>query len=122
MKGVLVVDDDPGSREVIALMLTIEGYAVATAGSVAEAISAAARSRPAVLVCDLDLGPGGDGCAVARALRASPDLPPIRLIALSGMDTTAGRARAREAGFEAYLLKPVLAPVLLALLADAREE
>ncbi len=116
---VLVVDDDAGSRDALALVLGLEGYAVDTAASAAEAIALAARQRPAIVVCDLALGPGGDGCSVARALGADRSAAGPRLLALSGADTAEARARAVAAGFEAFLVKPVPAPILLAHLAGA---
>ena len=67
MKRVLVVDDDESSREALALVLTLEGYAVVTAAGAAEAIESAGRVPPDLVVCDLSLGAGGDGCDVAAA-------------------------------------------------------
>lgn len=116
---VLVVDDDAASRDALALVLTLEGYAVETAFDAPDAIARLARLRPAVVVCDLALGPGGDGCAVARAARALPNGGGMRLIALSGHETTEARMRADEAGFDAYLVKPVAATALLGRIADA---
>lgn len=119
MKNVLVVDDDPATVEALALVLELEGFAVERAGGADEAIATARRTRPRAVVCDLALGPGGDGCAVARALRAEPALADTRLLALSGSDDAASRARARDAGFEQVLLKPVDAGALLRHLAAA---
>ena len=116
---VLVVDDDAASRDALALVLTLEGYAVETAFDAPDAIALLARRQPAVVVCDLALGPGGDGCTVARAARALPTGAGMRLIALSGSETADARKRANEAGFDAYLVKPVAAAILLGHLADA---
>ena len=117
MKVILVVDDEPDSREALALVLQLEGWTVETAGSAADAIGCAMRVRPAVVLCDLALGPGGDGCAVARAVRAEPGLAATHLFALSGSDTDEARSRARDAGYAEYFLKPVAAAELLARLA-----
>jgi CheY-like chemotaxis protein len=117
MKVVLVVDDEPGVRDALALLLELEGFEVATAARAAEAIESARTLRPSAVVCDLGLGPGGDGCAVARAVRATPGLEATRLIALSGADQAGDRARAVEAGFAAFLLKPVEPAELLRELA-----
>jgi CheY-like chemotaxis protein len=119
MMLVLVVDDDAASRDALALVLTLEGYAVETAVDAPDAIARLARLRPAVVVCDLALGPAGDGCAVARAARALPTGAGMRLIALSGRETAEARTRADAAGFDDYLVKPVAAAVLLGHIAGA---
>ena len=112
-RNVLVVDDDPTTVEALALVLELEGFVVERAGGVDEALDAARRTRPSAVVCDLALGPGGDGCAVARAVRAAPELADTQLLALSGSDDAASRTRAQDAGFEQVLVKPVDAAVLL---------
>ena len=112
-RNVLVVDDDPVTVEALTLVLELEGFAVERAGAVDEALAAARRVRPDAVVCDLALGPGGDGCEVARAVRAEPGLADTRLFALSGSDDEPSRARALDAGFEQVLVKPVDAVVLV---------
>jgi CheY-like chemotaxis protein len=120
-RTVLVVDDDPGTAEALALVLGLEGFAVETAPDARRAIEQAERLRPDVVLCDLSLGPGGDGCDVARAVRAVPGLADTRLLAFSGADDAEARARAREAGFDLCLLKPVDTPTLLRHLDAAPE-
>ncbi len=119
MKRILVVDDDPAVRDALLLLLTLEGWTVETASGVADAIALAGRTRPDVVLCDMTLGPGGDGCAVARAVRADERLAATRLVALSGTASAQAHERAAAAGFETYLLKPVAAPTLLAELGRA---
>ncbi len=121
MLRVLVVDDDAGSRDALAIVLSLEGYAVETAADAAEAIACARRLRPDIVVCDLDLGVGGDGFSVARAIRRDATTAVPRLVALSGADTREAKDRAATAGFEAYLLKPVAVTTLLAALGGAGE-
>lgn len=118
-RTVLVVDDDPVTLEALALVLELEGFSVETASDAPRAIEQAARSGPDVLLCDLSLGTGGDGCDVARAVRDVPGLAGTRLLALSGADTAEARQRARDAGFELCLLKPVDTPTLLRHLSAA---
>jgi DNA-binding response OmpR family regulator len=118
-RNVLVVDDDPATVEALALVLELEGFAVERAGGVDEALEAARRTRPNAVVCDLALGLGGDGCAVARAVRAEPSLAGTQLLALSGTDDAESKARAHDAGFEQVLVKPVDAAVLVRHLSAA---
>src|SRR5689334_16291175 len=65
---ILVADDDPSNREVIALGLTEEGYQVATAADGQEALEAIERERPRVLLLDLRM-PVLDGWGVAHELK-----------------------------------------------------
>jgi two-component system CheB/CheR fusion protein len=120
-RTVLVVDDDPGMTEALALVLELEGFAVETAPDAPRALERAARLRPDFVLCDLALGPGGDGCDVARGVRAVADLAKTRLFALSGTDSEEARVRSREAGFDLYLLKPVDTATLFRHLAGAPE-
>lgn len=98
----LVVDDDPLSRELLTLLLELEGYAVETAASGEEAVSrlAATSPMPAVILADLQM-PGLSGDALAHALREL--MPPdALLLAMSGTPPKA----APLSGFDGFLLKP----------------
>jgi CheY-like chemotaxis protein len=65
-----------------------------------------ARSlEPDVVICDIGL-PEMDGYAVARAMRADPNLRGVTLVALTGYAAPEDVARAKEAGFGAHLAKP----------------
>jgi len=68
----------------------------------------------------LDIGlPGIDGYEVARRLRGRPDLGGLLIIAITGYGQEGDRQRAREAGFDQHLVKPVDLEILRRLLADA---
>lgn len=107
---VLVVDDDPHVRRFLRTTLAGHGHAVAEAGTVAEAIDAIRRVRPAVVLLDLGL-PDGDGLAVLRAIPPE-DRPPI--IVLSARGQEGDKVIALDAGAEDYLTKPFGASELLA--------
>ncbi len=98
----LVVDDDALSRELLTLLLELEGYAVETAASGADALSrlAAAPNMPAVILADLQM-PGIAGDALAQAMRNL--LPPgTLLLAMSGSQPQPATLTA----FDGFLLKP----------------
>jgi DNA-binding response OmpR family regulator len=79
--SVLVVDDEPAICKAIRLILELEGYAVTTAASGAEALDRAATELPAVVLLDLGL-PDGDGVRVQARLRAlAPELPVVFMTA-----------------------------------------
>jgi CheY-like chemotaxis protein len=67
----------------------------------------------------IDLGlPDRDGHSVARAARSAPDGESLLLVAISGFGGPADRSRAKEAGFDAYLTKPVDAEELSSILRE----
>jgi CheY-like chemotaxis protein len=106
---ILIVDYDMSSSESVELMLHASGYSqtrVAYSGHAALAI--AADFQPSVVLLELDLL-DISGYEVARMLRERAQSNDLRLIALTSDRQHAGRERARVAGFERYLLKPVAA-------------
>jgi DNA-binding response OmpR family regulator len=116
-RRVLVVDDHAPSAEMVAEILTLEGYEVRIAHSAGQAIEVALQFHPCVAILDIGL-PDEDGFEVARNIKARDELQPIRLIALSGYGQSQYPRRAREAGFERYLVKPVDLDELLALVRE----
>ena len=117
---ILVVDDDIESSSSLELMLRASGYSetrVAYSGHAARAL--AADFQPSMVLLELGLL-DMSGYEVARILRERAQSRDLRLIALTSSREHAGRELARVAGFERYLLKPVAAPDLAGLIADAR--
>jgi signal transduction histidine kinase len=108
--SVLVVDDEPMTRDVVAAILRLCNANVVTASSAHEARLRVAERRPDVIVCDIAM-PGEDGFAFARDLRSSDVRIPI--VALTAFGGPEDRDRALSSGFDAFLKKPV-DPVTLA--------
>jgi PAS domain S-box-containing protein len=112
LKGqpVLVVDDEPDSREMLRTLLTLPGATVSVADSVQDALDTLVRceshQRPGVIVTDLAM-PAHDGYALLARLRATPSLAAIPVIALTAYASPEDRRRALDEGFAAYLTKPV---------------
>src|SRR5262249_288613 len=109
-RQILVVEDDPDSREAIALALGLEGARVESAGSVDEAVARLDGIRLDAVVSDMPM-PGADGYALLARLRARGVDAPV--VAVSGFATPEDRARALAAGFSAHVAKPVDVDVLL---------
>ena len=103
---VLVVDDNVDGCTMLAHWLRHQGYAVQTAYTGPTGLRAAEVWRPDALVLDIGL-PGLDGYQIARRLRAQAVLSEMRLVALTGYGQESDVLLAREAGFDAHLLKPV---------------
>lgn len=105
--GVLVVDDNDDGREVLTMLLQLEGHDVRSAASAADALALVPQWSPDVALIDIGL-PDIDGHALARRLTALTwATKPPRLIALSGFGQPEDQQRSAEAGFETHLTKPV---------------
>jgi signal transduction histidine kinase/CheY-like chemotaxis protein len=117
-RRVLVIDDHPDSAEGLRELLEIFGHEVEVARDGAGGLQAAERARPEVVICDIGL-PDLDGYRVAAALREAPETAAARLVALTGYGDDDSVRRAREAGFDYHLTKPVKPQELRDLLAQA---
>lgn len=115
---VLIVEDDDDSREMLGELVAAFGHRPISVANAAEALARARAEKPDVALIDLGL-PAVDGCQLARLLRQAmaetPGLHP-RLIALTGYSDGAMRESAGSAGFDDYLVKPIMPEALEALL------
>jgi CheY-like chemotaxis protein len=103
---ILVVDDNADAAESLALLLRLHGHDVRLAPDGPAALALLKESAPDVVLLDLGL-PGMDGHEVGRRLRRQPGCERTRVVALTGSESDEDRLQAREAGFDAYLVKPV---------------
>ena len=105
---VLIVDDDAESRAIAAEYLTSHRASVTTAASAAEALELLNQNPPHVLLADIAM-PGEDGYTLIRKLRASASsaIASIPAAALTAFARDDDREKARDAGFQAHLSKPI---------------
>jgi PAS domain S-box-containing protein len=103
---VLVADDNPDIADSLATLLGIYGCLVETAGDGEEAVAAAERFRPDLILLDIGM-PRLDGHAACREIRRRPWGREATLVALTGWGQEEDRRRSREAGFDLHLVKPV---------------
>ncbi len=103
---VLIVDDQPDLLSMLDLMMQRRQYAVKTAQSGDQAMLLAPDFCPHVVISDIGM-PGMDGYQLMQNLRANDGLSPFKSIALSGFDVQAENERAREAGYDAQMSKPI---------------
>lgn len=110
MARILVVDDEPGMRKSLAIMLRRDGYQVTETASVAEAIGRLKGEPHQLVIADLMMEPlsGLDLLSLVRDHR--PDCPVIIITAFGSPET---RVQAIGRGATAFLEKPVPAPELL---------
>jgi signal transduction histidine kinase/DNA-binding response OmpR family regulator len=104
---VLVIEDNRDTAESMRMLLSLSGHPVAVAHTGPEGIETARRFRPTVVLCDIGLPGGMDGCEVARVLRQDPEFTATYLIALTGYGQGEDRARCLEAGFDRHFTKPI---------------
>jgi CheY-like chemotaxis protein len=119
---ILVVDDEPDARELLATVLAQYQAQVSVAGSASEAFDLFTRERPHVLISDIGM-PGEDGYALIGKVRSlSPNQGGrTPAIALTAYARSEDRTRALARGFNQHLAKPVDARELLVLIANLAE-
>jgi PAS domain S-box-containing protein len=105
-RRVLVVDDNDDIRETLDILLTQDGHEVQLAKDGPSGLQAALTFRPDIALLDLGL-PGFDGYALARSIRAHDEGKQIYLVALTGYGQPEDRRRAKEAGFDELVVKPL---------------
>lgn len=108
---VLLVEDTEDNRQMMRKLLEMTGYQVAEATNGEEAVNAALRVCPQVILMDLSL-PLIDGLAATRRIRTIPELRSVPIIAVSAHDTADFHAEALAAGCDAYITKPINYPEL----------
>ena len=104
---ILVVDDYQDAREMYAACLNASGFGVIEAESGDEAVAKATELLPDLIVMDLSL-PGMDGWTATRTLKQNVRTRAIPVVALTGNARTDAPAAARDAGCDAFLVKPCL--------------
>lgn len=115
--GVLVVDDDPFIRKLIATTLEdVAGFELHEAADGLEALEVAEREQPALVFLDVDM-PRLDGIGACRRLREDPATSEITIVMLTAAHGANVERRAEEAGADLFLTKP-FSPLELLHLVD----
>ncbi|WP_437503243.1 ATP-binding protein [Sorangium sp. So ce1099] len=116
---VLLVEDEPDAREMVAFVLEETGARVTLAGSMSEAMAVLERQRPDVLVSDIGM-PGESGYALIKHVRAAgrEEIRGIPAVALTAYARIEDRRRALMAGFQQHVAKPIDPSGLVRVIAD----
>lgn len=112
---ILIVDDDPSIRDLLRLHLSSAGYEVSVAEDAIAAGYLVIKQPPDLIISDVNM-PHMDGFEFVAALKADKTLPDIPVIFLTSDDE--GDHRGKELGAVGYLVKPVRADRLLAVVAQ----
>jgi CheY-like chemotaxis protein len=105
-RRILIVDDNADAAESLGMVLEQMGHAVRLARDGHTALAAAQRDPPEIILADIGL-PDLDGFALAARLREDRRFDNVPLIAVTGYGHEIDRKRARQAGFDEHLVKPV---------------
>ncbi len=110
---ILVVDDTPKNVKLLADLLTVKGYAVATAASGREALAQVETERPDLVLLDVVM-PEMSGYEVCRKIREKPATGILPVVMVTALDPAQERIKGLEAGADDFLTKPINQGELLA--------
>jgi PAS domain S-box-containing protein len=119
-RRVLVVDDNVDAADSLRLVLELQGHVAEVAYDPRSALAAVPRFQPDCVLLDIGL-PDIDGYETAKRMRSLPGGAGLRLIAITGWGQQEDKQRARAAGFDAHLTKPVDFAIVSTLLAERSE-
>jgi two-component system cell cycle response regulator DivK len=105
-KTILLVEDNPHNRKIFSGMLTHHGFRVREAETGDAALASVADEPPDLILMDLSI-PGVDGWECTKRLKADPKTEHIPIIALTAHAMRGDEERARAAGCDGYLSKPI---------------
>jgi signal transduction histidine kinase len=116
-RRILLADDNRDALETLARLLQLGGHEIYKAMDGVQALEAATRVRPDLVLLDIGM-PGMDGYEVARRIRSQPWGRSATLVALTGWGQESDRKRSRDAGFDTHCIKPLDPQRLSMLLAS----
>ena len=105
-RRIVVADDNEDSAQSCAMLLSLSGHEVRSAHDGEQALVAVRDFRPDVAFLDIGM-PRLSGYEVAEAVRAEPWGQDVKLIAVTGWGQADDKVRARSAGFDQHLVKPI---------------
>jgi len=103
---ILVVDDNPTNLKLVSELLAMDGYEMLKATSAEAALHVVGQTLPDLILMDIAL-PGMDGLSLTRLLKDSEATRHITIVALTAFAMKGDEAKAREAGCDGYITKPI---------------
>jgi len=106
MKLILIVEDNDKNLKLVRDVLQVKGYATVEAGNAEDGIALARARKPDLVLMDIQL-PGMSGIDAIGVLRADPATAGIPVVAVTASVMPQDRNKITEAGFDAYVGKPI---------------
>ena len=106
MKLILIVEDNDKNLKLVRDVLQVKGYATVEAGNAEDGIVLARERKPDLVLMDIQL-PGMSGIDAIGVLRADPATAAIPVVAVTASVMPQDRNKITEAGFDAYIGKPI---------------
>ncbi len=103
---ILIVDDDPNSRDIVQTFLEARGYHVETAEDGQAALARLEELKPGLVLLDVMM-PGMDGWEVARVIKNHPDFGRTRVVMLTARSDYMDKTEGLRAGADDYIVKPI---------------
>lgn len=104
---ILIIEDDPASRELARYLLDHAGYTTLTAADGAAGVELALSGHPDLVLCDLNLPMLTGYEVVQRLLDTSQNWRRVPIVALTASSMVGDREKTLQAGFDSYLSKPI---------------
>jgi two-component system chemotaxis response regulator CheY len=117
MANILTVDDSPGIRQMIKMMLAPAGHTVIEAGDGAQGLEKAKADRPDLVITDLKM-PVMNGLELIRALRTVPAFLGLPIVFVTSESSDAVRLEAEQAGAAGWIIKPFRRQQLLDVVSE----
>lgn len=106
LQKILVIDDNPTNLKLASDLLEFANYEVLEAEDAEQALRVIQQTPPDLILMDIAL-PGMDGLTLTRQLKAGKETRHIRIVALTAFAMRGDEKRAREAGCDGYITKPI---------------
>lgn len=119
-RAILVVDDNPSNLKLFTYLLALPSYAVTTAANAEQALDVLGRLVPDLIIMDLQL-PDVDGLTLTRQLKADPKMKGVPIVAVTASAMKGDEEKARAAGVDGYMSKPVEKRAFRAMVASYLE-
>lgn len=103
---ILIVDDNAANLKLAKVLLVREGYEVGTAADAEEALKLLETFKPRLILMDIQL-PGMDGLALTSRLKSDPATQGIVILALTAYAMKGDDEKAKAAGCDGYITKPI---------------
>jgi two-component system cell cycle response regulator len=104
--AILVIEDNPTNRELVAYLLGKRGHAILTAADGADGLRVLREQPVDLVLCDLQM-PRVNGYELVREVRADAKLRGLAVLAVTALSMPGDRNKALDAGFDGYFSKPI---------------